>query len=407
MTPTYWSLPTMYKLDSKGKTRVRKSVVRLNSDGSATWTIETGILDGKMVQKKTVYKDGKQGRDGFEQACFEANSKHEKKQKKEKYCENIEDIASGGDFDLMVPMTAKKVQDAKKLKLPYYMQPKLDGNRCMIRIKEDGTIIKWSRDGNVFDNLEHLDGSLARIGEIYYRDIKKINPNLPELVLDGEMFTWQMPFKDINGSLKSPKKKLNELSGAKLTKAQDQLRRRLLLQFWWYDIVNDQPFKSRIFTMGDITTAANIRTSLTSNIDEEPIVAVETIGVTDQKAADGLHTLFLSNGYEGSMIRTPEGLYKHGRSSDLLKRKECQDAEYKIIRIDAMDKYPKQGMYICENPHGGDEIKATPKCSFPEREHLLAHPEEVLGKMLTIEFFETFEDGTPRFSVGVRIREER
>ena len=46
--------------------------------------------------------------------------------------------------------------------------------------------------------------------------------------------------------------------------------------------------------------------------------------------ARDIHATFLSEGYEGSIIRL-DGLYKHGRSYDLMKFKDFSDTEATII----------------------------------------------------------------------------
>lgn len=393
-------LPTMYRLDSKGKMRVRKSIVR-GTQNEATWTIKTGIQDGNLIQKDTLYTEGKQGRTAFEQAVFEAQSAHESKQKKEKYVENIEDATAGDDIELLKPMLA---EDSGKLKeppeFPYYMQPKLDGNRCMIRVEKDGTITKWSREGNTFYNLEHLDERLWHVARHFLVREK-------EIIFDGELFTFEMPFKDINGTLKSPKKNLEELNGRELEKAQDQLARRQKIQFWIYDVVTPRMFLSRVEVLDAINYQYGIpRGSTTLTAKQAPIVLTNTVLVKDQDEADDFHEKHIQDGYEGSIIRLPQGLYKHGRSRALLKRKDFKDAEFKIIRIDEMKKAPGQGVYICEGPNG-QEFGATPKCSHEERKYIFEHPEEYIGKQLTVVFFEIYEDGTPRFPVGLRIREDK
>ena len=46
--------------------------------------------------------------------------------------------------------------------------------------------------------------------------------------------------------------------------------------------------------------------------------------------ARDIHATFLSEGYEGSIIRL-DGLYKHGRSYDLMNFKDFSDAEATIV----------------------------------------------------------------------------
>ena len=77
-------LPTLYRIDTKGKVRVRHSYVRALGDDAAEWIVETGIEDGALVEKSNMYVVGKAGRTPYEQACAEAESRHAQKIKKDK-----------------------------------------------------------------------------------------------------------------------------------------------------------------------------------------------------------------------------------------------------------------------------------------------------------------------------------
>ena len=69
---------------------------------------------------------------------------------------------------------------------------------------------------------------------------------------------------------------------------------------------------------------------VTSNIYSSSIKYVPTKLVDSYNYARELHKEYLDEGYEGSIIRL-DGLYKHGRSYDLMKFKDFSDAEATII----------------------------------------------------------------------------
>jgi len=50
-----------------------------------------------------------------------------------------------------------------------------------------------------------------------------------------------------------------------------------------------------------------------------------------EEALNMHHDAFLSNGYEGSILRDGSALYKHGRSYGLMKFKDFSDAEATIV----------------------------------------------------------------------------
>lgn len=394
-----YSLPDMFRLDSKGKIRIRKSRVT-GTSSKATWTVETGVLDGKLVATITEYTEGKQGRDAFEQACFEANSAHLKKEKKEKYVEDINQARDGGEFDLMKPMLAKVPDQAKGIIYPAWIQPKLDGNRCMIRVNEKG-ITKWSRDGNLFLNMEHLDPTLNKMLKIWRRSSKE------DLILDGELYTKAFPFKDLNGVLKAPRVDKTTLTGKKLASAIEHETKQKQVQFWWFDIVTKGNFEERRTICEDIACDANLENSIgvIEDVEPTPVVFVDSMRIWQESDINEWHRYWVGLGMEGSIIRNSCGLYEHKRSNNVIKHKDWVDAEFKIIRIDEMDRLKGQGKYVCQGP-AGQEFDVTPKCSFEERREIFKHPERYVGKLLTVRYFDTFENGTPRMGSGIRVREE-
>ena len=79
------------------------------------------------------------------------------------------------------PMLAHKLDKTRiDWDKPVYMQPKLDGVRCLIQyevfpISQGGArIVAYSRTGKEFKNIEHIKSSLKG----FFKDF-------PEVVLDG------------------------------------------------------------------------------------------------------------------------------------------------------------------------------------------------------------------------------
>ena len=67
-----------------------------------------------------------------------------------------------------------------------------------------------------------------------------------------------------------------------------------------------------------------------SDIYDTQIKHVHTSLVKDLDHAKAIHEVNLNAGYEGSILRL-NGLYKHGRSYDLMKFKDFSDAEATIV----------------------------------------------------------------------------
>ena len=179
---------------------------------------------------------------------------------------------------------------------PVYIQPKLDGVRCLFT--KDGA---YSRAGNKFMNLAHIELALIPFFQ-----------QQPDVVLDGELY---------NHELRNDFEKIISLVRKQKPTADDRLEAQKLVQFHCYDYFDGVIYDSYKTRMQQLVT---------SDIYDAQIKYVPARLVDSYNYARDIHATFLSEGYEGSIIRL-DGLYKHGRSYDLMKFKDFSDAEATII----------------------------------------------------------------------------
>ena len=197
---------------------------------------------------------------------------------------------------MMKPMLAHKFDDSRvDWSKPVYIQPKLDGVRCLFT--KDGA---YSRAGNKFMNLAHIEAELIP----FFKD-------RPDLVLDGELY---------NHNLKNDFEKIISLVRKQKPTADDRLEARKLVQFHVYDYIDGKydSYKRRMQSL------------VTSDLYCPSIQYVPAKLVDSYNYARTIHATFLSEGYEGSIIRL-DGVYKHGRSYDLMKFKDFSDTEATIV----------------------------------------------------------------------------
>ena len=198
---------------------------------------------------------------------------------------------------MIKPMLAHKFDESRiDFNEPVYIQPKLDGVRCVFT--KDGA---FSRTGKKFMNLAHIELAL----------IPFFN-NSPHIVLDGELY---------NHKLKRDFEKIISLVRKQKPTADDRLNAQHLVQFHVYDYIdgNYDNYKTRMQNL------------VTSDIYDKSVWHVPAQLVDSYNYARDLHATYLSEGYEGSIIRTGSGIYKHGRSYDLMKFKDFSDTEATII----------------------------------------------------------------------------
>ena len=198
---------------------------------------------------------------------------------------------------MMKPMLAHKFDDSRvDWSQPVYIQPKLDGVRCLFT--KDGA---YSRTGKEFMNVAHIRTTLLPFFNQH-----------PDVVLDGELY---------NHELKHDFEKIISLVRKQKPTADDRLEAQQLVQFHVYDYFDGVIYDSY---------KTRMQMLVTSDIYGRHIKYVPAKLVDSYNYARDIHTTFLSEGYEGSIIRL-DGLYKHGRSYDLMKFKDFSDAEATIV----------------------------------------------------------------------------
>ena len=194
------------------------------------------------------------------------------------------------------PMLAHVYTDQNQIDWgqPVYMQPKLDGVRCIFT--KDGA---FSRTGKRFMNVKHIEEEL--------QDLFK---DKPWLILDGELY---------NHRLKDDFEKIISLVRKQKPTDEDRSEARRLTQYHVYDYVDGSSFDYK--KRQDNLTCSDIYCP--------SIHYTETIRVATPAMIKVLHQRFLDKGYEGSIIRL-NGEYEQKRSKNLLKVKDFSDSEAEI-----------------------------------------------------------------------------
>jgi len=196
------------------------------------------------------------------------------------------------------PMLAYPVSDKPiDYKKPVFMQPKLDGVRCVIQY-ENRNVTAYSRTGKEWKNIDHILFNLA--------PWFKLNPNV---ILDGELYNHD--FKDNFEQI---------ISMVRKTKPTDEDRSKSAknVQFHCYDIIDE----TKTFEERDKFIAQNVPSN-------HCVRHVETHQVFSENGAKSMHETNLNNGYEGSILRAND-VYQCKRSHSLRKFKDFHDTEATI-----------------------------------------------------------------------------
>jgi len=196
---------------------------------------------------------------------------------------------------LAYPVSAKPIDYSK----PTFIQPKLDGVRCVIQCDDWGGITAYSRTGKEWKNIQHILEQLVPFFEKY-----------PNVILDGELYNHD--FCDNFEQIISMVRKTKPTDEARLISAEN-------VQFHCYDIIDEElPFKHRINFVHESLMLLG-----------DSIHTVDTCRLFNEDEAKEFHARNLENGYEGSIVRTND-TYQCKRSHNLKKFKDFHDAEAEI-----------------------------------------------------------------------------
>ena len=259
------------------------------------------------------------------------------------------------------PMLAKAV-NWKKVTYNCYVQPKYDGCRTLL-VFDGSNITFLSRTGKEYTTLNHIkEEALTRLTE--------------PIILDGEVYSHELTFQEIVAAVKKQR--------------DDTLK----LQFRVYDVVNDQPQEERL--------------KVIQPMQWRYIVSVPTMSCANKEEVESLHLHYVSQGYEGVMIRLANGSYDQGqRSSNLLKVKEFDTNEYPFLEFELGQRGVEDLIAVCSAKSDGvwhETFKAKMQGTVVEKQSLFNNQPAQLSQ-LTIKHHGFTNDGLPRFPIGIAFRD--
>ena len=256
-----------------------------------------------------------------------------------------------------------------KADYPAYIQPKLDGVRCLFT--KDGA---FSRAGNQFMNVKHIE-----------KDLEVVFNRYPNLILDGELY---------NHGLKDDFEKI--ISLVKKKKPTDKQRDEAAqqVQYHMYDVASF-PQANYTWRMGFIGSLFNSSVVRTSNC----LVLTESKVAIDFDDAQRFHAKNLKLGYEGSMYRSLDGYYKGTRSWDLMKFKDFHDDEAVIVGYET-GKGKRQGTlgkFIMQDDEGV-EFGCPPGKGYNYKDlaGMLDNVHDYIGQRATFTYFQRTKAGSYR-----------
>ena len=257
----------------------------------------------------------------------------------------------------------------------YYASTKIDGCRCTIHYDPRLSKLEFiSRQGKKFWTLNNLIEPIMDV-------LSMVNE---PVVLDGEVcIVDEQGNENFLGLMSEVTRKNHTIERPK---------------FKWFDILTLEEFEGRK-PSPDFTSRYNImldyyyhssRPSEVEVLQQEKITSWDDFNWWSKQVSE--------NGWEGFMLRK-DVPYKSGRSKDLLKVKKFQDAE-DVVEDVVMGKvtYNEGGAkeYDAASSlvitHKGNKVYVGSGLSKEQRLRWYEHPEEIIGKTITVQYFEETRD---------------
>jgi len=377
------NLPILYKQTSTGATQIWYMETL---DGKCYRSV-SGQIDGALVESSWRYTDSKNvGRANqtteTEQVCNEVRSSYEKKLNQGGYHESILDIHTSKYFK---PMLAKKYEDYQhklfgngQATQDLFSQPKLDGVRCIAT--QDGL---WSRTGKPLISVPHV---LEALEPIFRHN--------PEAIFDGELYADKFAddFNSIISLVRKSRPTLRDLAESKAS-----------IQYHVYDFTD--PVNQDELFFEDRFRNLHTLMQISALEPDGVIRLVPTTRIEQLSELDNMFARYMESGYEGQMVRL-NMRYENKRSGNLLKRKEFQDNEYRVIEImeGVGNRSGMAGFIRYELGDGsGRSFSSGIRGSHDYCRELLQDKEDYVGNLGTVRFFNLTPDGIPRFPITVTL----
>jgi ATP-dependent DNA ligase len=264
-----------------------------------------------------------------------------------------------------------------QVRYPIFVQPKLDGYRCIYRKQE-----MRSRAGKPFAN-ENLESYFDAMFE------------MADHVLDGELYAHGITFNKLQTILNN--------QTAPLPKN---------LKFVVYDCIPVLDWDHQSCKKEYQERIKSIREVLNDSIaDYKKVIDIPNDLVQTSGEAIAIYKKYLKEGYEGAMLKAPDGLYRWKRTSiksgEILKLKP-----FKTIDLSIEGFYEGEGKHIgsCGGfivDHKGVKVRVGSGLDDAERKQVWENKNAYLGKMIEIRYLEVSEDGSLRNNSFVAFREDK
>lgn len=271
---------------------------------------------------------------------------------------------------------------------------KFDGLRCTARI-EDGNVQLFSRQGQFYEGLIELEQELSLLPNGCYDG--ELIKDEPECRREGglpaflKMDNYKVPEKSILMKLYAPMPS-KELFKQTTSIVNSDLEEKKGIAFFIYDAFPLDNFdkmetykETTSLRKSKISMALAITQKQTPHLKEVPILYE---GKFDNILVDAMLEQVLLCQQEGLMINLAKSPYEFKRSNNLIKVKKMYPADLAITGFEEGSGKNAGTLGAIIVDYKGFPVKVGSGFTDKEREYFWVNKEELLGKIVTVQYFE-------------------
>jgi DNA ligase-1 len=278
-------------------------------------------------------------------------------------------------FKLM--LAPSELPNITTLQYPLYVQPKYDGFRC---VYSEGKL--WTRSGLIMPNKNLQKHFETLVG-------------IDSYMFDGELYLHGGGFQNLATILNSDE--------APVPKG---------LKYFIYDCMPIADWKAQKTKLGYSDRLKLIREQVNGVLaDYSKYVDAPTDLAENSAEVIEIYKKYLKSGYEGCMLKAQEGKYQWKRvtlkSGEMIKLKPFKSLDLEVTGIyDGEGKFEgKAGGILVD--YNGVAVRVGSGFDDATRDILSKESNRYIGKTAEIKYFEETEDGSLRFPIFERWRDDK
>ena len=258
---------------------------------------------------------------------------------------------------------------------PVIVQPKLDGERCRVVIR-DNKITLLSSECNEFVSVPHINS---------YFHVFFGGGELPEF--DGELYVHGWDFSEIHSVVSRQSEGTRHIMSE-------------LMQFHIFDFVSDLPQLTRTHRLDAYGWSGS-----------GPLKLVPSKIAFSMSEIMVAYDSFIDLGYEGIIIRHTRAPYVRKRSRFMLKFKPKKDDYYKIIGVNqaisiAGEPLSMIGAFKCQGSDGTSFKIGAGKLTHDERKNIWKGRHTLIDSFAHVQYQNITSGGVPRFGLCIDITDK-